>query len=138
MPKNDVATLSPAGFLSTPAEKADALMAHAAAADKSQTRLFGSQVMSLAWLFERHSADLMDLTQAIRQGYSTLFSRHFDDVDVEVYMQPTRENNDNILTLRLSIRFSQDGKRYSVAQELYGLNGKFHGTQKVKEQGLTS
>lgn len=137
MPNNDVATLSLAGYLKTPAEKADTLMAHSQASDKSQTALYGDNVASLAWLFERYSSDLGKLCEEIKNMYQALFNRHFDSADVDATLDPTG-TDENRLTLRLYISFTQDAKAYSVGRLLYGLNGKYEKMVKVKEFGITS
>jgi hypothetical protein len=136
MPQNDVATLSLAGYVKTPAEKADTLMAHAQASDKSQTALYGNAVISLAWLFEQYSADLGKLCEEIKNGYLGLFSRYFDNVDVDATLDAS--TNENRLTLRLYISFMQDGKSYTVGHLLYGLNGKYDKMVKLKAYGATS
>jgi hypothetical protein len=138
MPQNDVATLSLAGYLKTPGEKADALMAHAQASDKSQTALYGTAVTSLAWLFDRYSADLGKLADEIRKAYSDLFSRHFDNVEVTTGLDNSTTEDENRFVLRMYISFSQDGKNYNVGNLLHGLNGKYAGTVKIKEYGVTS
>jgi len=138
MPQNDVATLSLAGYLKTPAEKADALMAHAQASDKSQTALYGGAVTSLAWLFDQYSADLGKLCDEVRKAYLDLFGRHFDNTEVTTSLDPIAEGNDNRFVLRLYISFTQDDKSYTVGNLLYGLNGKYQKTMKIKEYGITS
>lgn len=138
MAKNAVLTLSPAGALNTPAEKADALMAHAEASDKSQTALYGSNVTSLAWLFERYSKDIGELCRNIQSAYLDLFSRHFDNVDVDVAVDPNQDVSANQVKLLMYISFSQDGKSYTVGNELYGMNGRFAKTLQIKQYGVTS
>lgn len=138
MPNNAVATLSIQGFVSTPAEKVDALMAHAQASDKSQTALYGKNVTSLAWLFEQYSHDIGALCQNIQQGYLDYFSRHFDTVDVEVIPDPTQAAPENRITLKMYISFTQDNKPYTVGNLLYGLNGRYAETIRIKENGITS
>jgi len=112
-------------------------MAHAQASDKSQTSLYPGEVLSLAWLFERYSKDLTELCNEIRAGYTKYFTRHFDDVEVKVQVDVASEKT-NRVTLRMFIGFSQDGKNYSVGQELYGLNGRYEKTMRIKESGITS
>lgn len=115
-----VPTLSSAGWVTAPADKADKLMAHFFEAEKSQTVLYGDNVSSLQWLIQHYGDKPAAMTQELRGALERYLRRSYPAVTVDVQM---RDDGTPRYELRVSIQVTDDGKQHSFGKELQMHNG---------------
>jgi len=134
-----VPSLSPAGWLKTPAEQADTLIAHAFAANKSQTALYGNNVTSIQWIIERYNHDIPTMAQQINDALKTYFERYFPEgVDIDVYGDPGSDVANNKIVMRIIINFVSGGKNYNLPSIIDVVNGKFAKLSRLNNTGILS
>ena len=134
-----VPSLSPAGWLKTPAEQADTLLAHAFTANKSQSSLYPNAVTSVQWLIERHGRDIPTLMEKMRQDLSDYFGRYFPEgVDIDVQGDPSSDAPNDKIVLRLIINFTDNGKQYNLPNTVDIVNGKFAKLARLNNTGILS
>jgi hypothetical protein len=132
-------SLSPAGWLKTPAEIADTALAHAFAANKSQTQLYPGKVVSVQYLIEQYSHDIPTLMQKMRQELNDYYLRYFPEgVDIDVQGDPSSDALNNKIVLRLIITFVDSGKQYSLPNTVDIVNGKFAKLARLNNTGIFS
>jgi hypothetical protein len=120
-----VPTLSAAGWIRSPAEKADALFSHFYESDKFQTYLYGQNVTNLQWLVEQYGHDVTILTQQMRTALETYLARYYSDVLVDI----TTGNDDTLIAegkieLRLYCTVTEEGRQYSFGRLIKATNSK--------------
>lgn len=134
-----VPSLSPAGWLKTPAEQADTLLAHAFSANKSQTAMYGDNVTSIQYLIEKYGRDIPTLAQKMRQEFSDYFGRYFPEgVDVDIQGDPSSDAPNDKIVLRIIINFVDGGKQYNLPSTVDIVNGKFAKLARLNNTGIFS
>lgn len=125
-----VPTLSSAGWVRAPADKADFLMSHFFESDKFQTLLYGQNVCNLQWLIERYGHDMTLVCQEIRRDVQVYLARYYDTANVQVTVDTdpaynTVVNDSSFVKLRLVMTVTENGKEYSIAKLIEISDGKF-------------
>lgn len=119
-----VPTLSHAGWVTSPAEKADALFSHWYESNKSQTLLYGSEVSNLQYLIEENGNNPISAIRAIRSELEAYLRRYYEAVNVEVSSaEPINSTNPKV-ELRVFIEVFENGKAYSFGKLLTGTHNK--------------
>lgn len=120
-----VPTLSAAGWVRSPAEKADYLFSHFYESDKFQTYLYSNNVSNLQYLIEQFGHDIITVTQKLRSALEIYLARYYDVVTVEVtsedVLAPTADGK---ITLRVFCRVIENGKEYSFGKLIVAMNSK--------------
>lgn len=129
-----VPSLSFAGWIRSPAEKADALFSHFYESEKAQTVLYGDRVSNLQWIIEEYGSDIVNLTNKLRQGIEQYLSAYYDTVNVDITTNNNAENLNGNINITVYIDVTEDGKTYSFGkllnitdskiQKIIGLNNK--------------
>jgi hypothetical protein len=111
-----VPSLSTKGFLRDPYEKADQLSADFFQNQASQTNFYKGEISSLTFLLNKHSNDSSALRAAVKDTLTTLFSRYFDMVEVDVTIQFPETKADSRFDLRVELTFMQNGITYNLGK----------------------
>lgn len=119
-----VPTLSIAGWVRSPSEKADALIAHFYESDKAQTLLYGDNVANLQFIIEKYGHDTVAVQQQLRTELERYLSRYYDAVNVSVTSDTSSEKSDGKVELRLYADVTEAGKQYSFGKLLVISNSK--------------
>ena len=115
-----VPSLSLAGWVTSPAEKADLLFSHFYASDKSQTFLYGDNVSNIQWLIEQSAHDIVGLVENMERELTRYLGAYYSAVSVEVTSDETQGTAmDNRVTIRLWCSVTEnDGTTYSFGKLL--------------------
>jgi hypothetical protein len=116
-----VPSLSSAGWVTAPADKADLIMAHFFEAEKSQTFLYGDNVTSLQWLVEQFGNNPTSMTQELRDALNVYLNRYYTGVIVNINVV---DDGTPRYELRVFIQVTEDGKQYSFGKLLQVTNSK--------------
>jgi hypothetical protein len=129
-----VPTLSIAGWISAPVDKADVLMSHFFEAEKSQTHLYGDNVSSLQWLVQRHGNDPSNMSFQLRSTLEAYLNRYFDTAQVTVNV-----NDDGTprYELQVYMQVVADGKTYSIGKLLQVNNSKIQKIINLNNDGTS-
>lgn len=132
-----VPTLSSVGWAKSPAEKADALLAHFYEADYYQTYLYSGQVTNVQYVMEQYGHDVILVAQQLRESLHTYLSRYYDLVNIDVTSEPMTEP---VLTngyqLRVFCQVTENGKEYSFGQSIVAANSKIEKVIKLNNLEL--
>ena len=110
-----VPSLSPQGWITSPAEKADVLFAHLYASMYSQTTLYLGHVTSLQWLVQRYGHDISEITIQMQKWLDVYFRRYYPNgVDVRVSNDDTADNVTGNITLTIDIVVTEGTSQYSI------------------------
>ncbi len=85
-------SLSEDGWVTASNKVGDRLFANFFCSDYSQTYLYLGEVSSLAYLIQHHQGDMVGLLTATRNTLTKYFTRHFNNVVVEVTDSTTVED----------------------------------------------
>lgn len=107
-----VPSLSPSGWIQTPAEKIDALLVHFFASLSNQSSIYPDNVTSLPKIVKDNVRDETGLLIATRSALITYFQRYFESVTVDV----NTEAVDGGFNIRIYAVVVDQGKEYSVGQ----------------------
>lgn len=113
MPK-EVPTLSPQGWLSSPAEKIDRLLSYYFLTHASQSNLFQGSLVSLPKQVQQYGHDPDTLREEIRETLQSYLQPYFDSASVEVAISYPEKDNDRRYDVRLDIVLTQDGERHTA------------------------
>lgn len=127
-----VPTLTTAGWVTAPADKADALMSHFFEAEKSQTFLYGSNVSSLQSLVEQYGNNPTNMTQELRSALEDYLGRYYTGaiVNINIYDDGTPRYE-----LRVYVQVTEDGKQYSFGKLLQVNNSKIQKVVSLNNEG---
>ena len=117
-------SLSAAGWVTSPAEKADLLLSHFYASVKNQTSLYGNNVSNLQWLVQRYGHDVVSLVTQVRSNLEVYLGRYYPAVNVEVGSNDSPSNDTNQITLRVFCQVTENGKQYSFGRLITTINSK--------------
>ena len=113
-----VPSLSPAGWVTDVATKADILMAWFFESIKSQTYIYGSNVSNLQWLIEEYGSNTMTLTSQISSTLEIYLGRYFDFVSATVTADDTPSNLNGSITITIHCLITDNGIQYSLGKLL--------------------
>lgn len=132
-----VPSLSLAGYVTSPAEKASLLLAHFFASDYNQTALYVNKIANFQFLLQEYGARIPTLCSEVQQTLSQYLLRYYPlGVQVEVTADTTTGSEVN---LNLNIIASEnDGKSYQFGRLIQISDGKFKQVVDVINQGLLS
>lgn len=133
-----VPCLSPAGWVRSPSEKADALIAHFYESDKAQTHLYGDQVSNLQYLIERYGHDIISLQQQLRAALEIYLGRYYQVVTVRVSNDDTPAKTDGKIEMRVYADVTEDGHQYSFGKLLQISNSKIERVSNLNTYGTTA
>ncbi|EKD22571.1 MAG: hypothetical protein ACD_84C00043G0005 [uncultured bacterium] len=119
-----VPMLSPAGWTTSPSEKADALFSHFFEALKSQTALYGDNVASLQWIIEQYGHDIITVTRKLQAQLETYLGRYYEVVTVTVTNDNNATSMKGDVTLTVHANVMSGGVQYSVGKLLQISNTK--------------
>ena len=127
-----VPSLSPAGWISDPAAKADALLSYFFTSMYSQTLIYANEVSSLQYLLQQYGSDVNQLTVQIEKTLNKYLGRYYDLASVTV----TNDVNDltNITsTANISIfcSITENGQTYSIGNLLKVSNSKVNSISSI-------
>lgn len=131
-----VPTLSAAGWVNTPNEKADMLISHFFESDKYQTYLYGNNIASLTWIIEQNNSNINNVTVALREALETYLGNYYESVQVDV------QNNDDPTTnptgkveLKIYCNVMENGREYSFGRLVSAINSKIDKITKLNNIG---
>lgn len=133
-----VPSLSAAGWITSPAEKADALFAHFYESEKSQTYLYGGNVSNLQWLIEQYGHNVIELAAQIRSTIELYLGRYYDAVNAQVTHNDNEDNPTNSITLSIHCDVTENGKLYSFGKLLNVTNSKIEKIININNTGASN
>ena len=113
-----VPSLSLAGWIRSPAEKADALFSHFYESEKAQTVLYGDKVTNLQWLIEQYGSDIVNLLGKLRDALQQYLGAYYDTVNADVSSNDNAENTNGNINITVYIDVTEGGKSYSFGKLL--------------------
>jgi len=127
-----VPSLTVAGWVKSPAEKADLLFSHYYESDKFQTYIYGSNVANLQHVIEQNSHDVVALVQAIRSSLEVYLGRYYEAVLVDVSVdEESEEYKQGNVKLKVYCRITENGKDYSFARLIETIDSKLKQVVKI-------
>jgi hypothetical protein len=120
-----VPTLSSAGWVVTPAQKADYLMAHFYEAMNNQSYIFPGEVSSIQYVIEKNAGDIPATCQAIQQVLEKYLSRYYPNTTVQVSSDDTSGNTSSQVNLTIYISALEAGETYAFTSLIQMANSKF-------------
>lgn len=126
-----VPSLSPQGWVTSPADKIDLLMSYFYTAMYSQTTLWQGNVTSLQWIIEEYGNDPSEVTLQLRDRVERYLNRYYPKVDVRCSNDDGSDNLTGNITLMLDIVITEEGKDYSVGAKIRTRNSKLQEIIKI-------
>ncbi len=113
-----VPTLDSSGWVSGLGQKADRLLSYWITSQYSQTVLFRGKIRPLQWILQYYGTqDRVGLQDGVQAALNTLFAEYFDQVIVNVSVDPYA-SDDSMLDIRIDITVYDQGNAYSVGSLL--------------------
>lgn len=119
-----VPTLSDRGWVTSPNEKIDMLLAHFFESDAIQSYIYGNQIANFQSLLALYSNDRDGLQLALGDKLTGYITRHFDSASVNVNIADD-DIKGNALKIIIYCSFVQDGLSYSAGRLISTMNSKF-------------
>ncbi len=119
-----VPTLSAAGWVDHPAEKADQLISYYFVSEASQTHLYPGQVVSLTAQVQEWGHDPLELRQRIRDDMERYLRPYFDEVIIDVTTETPAVDGTNRFNVTLNCIVIDKGERYSLGRLITVVNSK--------------
>jgi hypothetical protein len=121
-----VPTLSTSGWIVTPQQKADMLMAHFYEAMNNQTYTYPGQVASIQYVIEKNAGDIPATCQGIQQVLEQYLSRYYPTVQVQVTSDDITANNpSSLVNLTVYISALESGQTQAFTALIQMANSKF-------------
>lgn len=122
-----VPTLSTFGWVSTPAEKIDFLLAHYVNSEKTQTALFGQNVANLQWVIYNNADDIPGTCRELESSLGTYLRRYYpENVVVETtYDLENEQVSASRVKITMSVHFRENGIDYSATGLIRMIDSKF-------------
>lgn len=121
-----VPTLSTFGYVRTPAEKIDFLLAHFFYSDKLQTAIYGDKVASFQWIIEEKAGSMVDTCRKVQQDLSAYLRRYYQTTDVSVkFEDEDPKKSSTRVRMLINATVTENGIRYSVSKLVRIIDGKF-------------
>lgn len=115
-----VPTLSASGWVTSPAEKADYLMAHFFSSDQAQTYFYPGNAFNLQGIMQAYSRNIPELIRELEQRLSAYFGRYYDTAKFEVTSNEAINLDDPSLRITISGQLTSNNKKIALGQ-LYGV-----------------
>lgn len=125
-----VPSLSSAGWVQGPAEKADLLFSYYFTSEYSQSLLYQGSVISLPAQVQQMGHDPLELRLLIRKDIERLFQPYFEQVSVEVTTDTPDPADPTRLNITLDCSVVDAGVTYSLGRLISTVNSKI---LKIKE-----
>ena len=111
-----VPDLSVKGWITTPLEKADKLLAHFYAAEYSQSNLFPNDVHSFTYILQKNLGNPRGLEQDLMESLTSYFNKYFRNTMTTVSV--TDDNGSSSKqTVTITMLFeTPDGSRYDLSE----------------------
>lgn len=127
------ASLNGQGYTKNALVMADELFAESIYARESQTDIYYGKIVALNSIVEQFSTDPNGMANALYEGYTELFGRHFENVTVSaVPEEPEGKDTFNII---LKIRYDREDKTYDFARIIENYNGTLKKVLEIVENG---
>lgn len=121
-----VPTLSMAGWVVTPEQKADYLMAYFYESMFNQTYTYPGQVSSVQYVIEQNSGDIPKTCEGLRVALEQYLKRYYDSAIVTVTSDDvTAGNTSSQVNLTVTISVKEDNQYYDLTQLISLANSKF-------------
>lgn len=122
-----VPTLSTFGWVSTPSEKIDFLLAHYVNSEKTQTALFGQNVANLQWVIFNNADDMPGTCRELESSLKNYLARYYPEgVSVETrYTLDDPQLSETRVKITLSIHFKENSIEYSATGLIRMIDSKF-------------
>lgn len=133
-----VPSLSPAGWITSPQEKADALMAYFYQTDPFQSQLYAPNVISLQLLVQQYGHDMTAFTQRLRSALELYLGRYYQSVIVDIRNTDIPANTNPKIEFKVYISVLDDGKEYSFGQLIAVADNKMATIIKLNNSGPSS
>lgn len=119
-----VPTLNVAGWVNSPNEKVDSLLAHFFESLKSQTAIYGDNVTSLQYLVEHYGNKPSELSTRMQAALEAYLGRYFQSAVVDITHDDNAANITSSVALTISASVMENGARYSIGKLLEISNSK--------------
>ena len=110
-------TLSSSGTLEFPQQIIDRLFLYFAHSSKKQSRLYKDNVVSYKYLEHLYGDDKELLRDNIIESLTTMYSRYFTDVTIDVEFV---QQDDNLFNATISGQMFHEGSKYILEKRLTG------------------
>jgi hypothetical protein len=121
-----VPSLSTAGWVVSPQQKADLLMAHIYESMNNQSYTYRGKVTSIQYVIEQHAADIPGTCQAIQNAMENYLSRYYDRATVQVVSDDTVSGNQSsLISLLVYAQVVENGVTYPYSGLIQASNSKF-------------
>lgn len=121
-----VPSLSVGGWIVTPQQKADFLMAHFYESMNNQTYTFQGQISSIQYLIEQNSGNMPKTCDAIRTCLEQYLGRYYQSAIVQVTSDDvTSGNQSSEITLTIYISVKEAGTVHAFTQLISMADSKF-------------
>lgn len=119
-----VPSLSSAGWVRSPNEKADALLSHFFLSEKSQTYLYADNVSSLPWLVEQYGRNPIAISTELGNALERYLGRYYDTVNADVTVDDAKVAYNGEIAITLYCSVTEEGRSYSFGKLLMVTNSK--------------
>jgi hypothetical protein len=121
-----VPTLSAGGWIVTPQQKADYLMAYFYESMYNQTYVFAGQVTSIQYIIEQNSGNMAKTCDALRTALEQYLKRYYNSVIVQVTSDDvTSGNPSSLVNVTVYISVVDAGVAYGFSQLISMADSKF-------------
>jgi hypothetical protein len=134
-----VPTLSLAGWVVTPQQKADYLMAYFYESMNNQTYIFNGQVISIQYLIEQNAGNMAKTCDAVRTALEQYLGRYYQDAIVQVTTDDvTDDNPSSLINMTISMSVVEGGVPYGISQLISLSNSKFMQAVTINNDGAAT
>lgn len=132
-----VPSLSAKGWITSPYEKIDLLLAQFYASDVNQSNLYKGHIANVQGILQKNMHDLDSLKQNMRSALETYLGRYYQLATV-IVTDDTATNPSNNVTLRLSISVVEEGQQRDAAYLASFVDSKFEKILNLNNTGSSS
>jgi hypothetical protein len=134
-----VPSLTVGGWIVTPQQKADLLMAYFYESMNNQTYVFQGQITSIQYLIEQNAGSMPKTCDGIRTALETYLGRYYQSVIVQVTSDDvTSGNQSSEITLTIYISVTEAGQVYGFTQLISMADSKFLKAVTINNDGSAS
>lgn len=113
--KDTIPTLTIDGYCDEPVNQMTKLFEYYQVCDYSQSNSYKNEMVSLSKTLQEYGNDMPDACNAIKADLIKLYSRHFENVNPEVFYKEIR---DGFYAFTIEIRTYKNAKNYELKKEL--------------------
>jgi hypothetical protein len=118
-----VPSLSTGGWVVSPQQKADLLMAHIYESMNNQTYTYPGNITSIQYVIEKHAGDIPGTCEGVQVAMEAYLQRYYDDVSVQVGSDTS--DGTGLVTLMVYAQVTEDGVTYPYSGLIQASNSKF-------------